>query len=385
MHFAPIVVSIMEKHFQYIIIGAGCAGLQLTKALLQLPEELVTSVLLIDASPKHEEKSWCFWYEANHPNRELVKKEWSKIEFIADDISITQSIQPKTYQYINSLEFYNNHISYFKTQNRITIVNDVVTALVPKDNQVLVHTLQQQFTCNQVFYTNPILGNSNFTKPTIWQHFLGWMIETDNPIFDTNKARMMDFSVDNSTDIQFVYVLPFNTNKALVECTIFSSEIALDATYEATLHIYIQQNFNVNYQVTAKERGKIPMQLYQAPTLQHPNIIPIGTAAGCIKPSSGYSFTRAMLQTQQIIADIQLQQPIRHRFYKPRFAFYDRLFLSIIKNKPQMMKTIFLKLFKHNSTNKILLFLDEQTTLLQDISIFFWLPKVPFLKALLKK
>jgi lycopene beta-cyclase len=374
----------MATHYQYIIIGAGCAGLQLAKALLQLPIKHVQSILLIDATAEHEEKSWCFWQNAFHPNRHLVKKEWSNIEFITDNLSISQSIQPKTYQYINSLDFYNDHIAYFKTQDRITIINDCVIAIEPQGKQVLVNTLQQPFTCNYVFYTNPILGNSNYTKTNTWQHFLGWVIETDSPIFNVDTARMMDFSVDNTTDIQFVYVLPFSNNKALVECTIFSSEVALDATYEATLQAYIEQKFNCNYQITAKEKGKIPMQLYQKPTLQHPNIIPIGSAAGCIKPSTGYSFARAMQHTQEIVAAIQLQQPIDRRLFKPRFAFYDRLFLTIIQDKPQVMKTIFTQLFKHNNIKNILLFLDEKSNLLQDIRIFTRLPKLPFLKALQK-
>ena len=374
----------MATQFQYIIVGAGCAGLQLAKALLQLPTTQIQSILLIDANPQHEEKSWCFWYEANHPNRYLVQKEWCNIEFITDGLSITQNIQPKTYQYINSLAFYNDHITYFKTQSRITIITDFVTSIEPQGNQVLVNTLQQQFTGNYVFYTNPILGNSNFSMPTIWQHFLGWMIETNIPIFDVDKARLMDFSVDNTTDTQFVYVLPFSNNKALVECTIFSSEVALDISYETTLQTYMQQKFNCNYQITAKEKGKIPMQLPQKPTLQHPNIIPIGTAAGCIKPSTGYSFARAMQHTQQIVAAIQLQQPISRRLFKPRFIFYDSLFLTIIKDKPQIMKRIFTQLFKHNNIKNILHFMDEKTSLIQDIRIFIRLPKLPFLKALLK-
>ena len=133
----------MATQFQYIIVGAGCAGLQLAKALLQLPTTQIQSILLIDANPQHEEKSWCFWYEANHPNRYLVQKEWCNIEFITDGLSITQSIQPKTYQYINSLAFYNDHITYFKTQSRITIITDFVTSIEPQGNQVLVNTLLQ--------------------------------------------------------------------------------------------------------------------------------------------------------------------------------------------------------------------------------------------------
>jgi lycopene beta-cyclase len=381
---APIIFY-MTKHFQYIIVGAGCAGLQLAKALLELPRNLVSSILLLDANQQHDEKSWCFWNDTNHPYRHLVQKEWQKIEFIADDIAIEQSIQPKSYQYINSLEFYNNHINCFEKDDRISIVYDTVNSINSQNAQPIIITSQGNFSCDYVFYTNPLLGNSTYKAPTTWQHFLGWIIETEHPIFDTNKARMMDFSVDNTKDVQFVYVLPFANNKALVECTIFSNTIKQDEAYEATLVNYLQTFLSSSYNIVSKEKGKIPMQLFQPPTIQHPNIIPIGTAAGCIKPSTGYSFARVMLHTQEIITAIQTKQTFTPRTFKPRFVFYDRLFLHIIQHTPWKMKRIFTKLFKYNPTNTILHFLDEKTTLYQDIRIFTSLPKWPFLKALIKK
>jgi NADH dehydrogenase FAD-containing subunit len=46
---APIInLSMVQNQFQYIIIGAGCAGLQLAKALLEQSSDLVSSILLID-------------------------------------------------------------------------------------------------------------------------------------------------------------------------------------------------------------------------------------------------------------------------------------------------------------------------------------------------
>lgn len=374
----------MTNYYQYIIIGAGCAGLQLAKALLELPKELVSSILILDANQQHEEKSWCFWYDTNHPYRHLVQKEWQNIEFIADDIAIEQSIQPKSYQYINSLDFYKSHFDLFKNDVRISIVYDTVNSINSQNAQPIISTTKFNFSCDFVFYTNPFLGNSTYKAPTTWQHFLGWVIETERPIFDTNKARMMDFSVDNTKDVQFVYVLPFANNKALVECTIFSNTIQRNEEYEATLVNYLQTILPSAYKIVAKEKGKIPMQLFQPPTIQHPNVIPIGTAAGCIKPSTGYSFARVMLHTQEIITAIQTKQPFTPRAFKQRFVFYDRLFLQIIESTPWKMKHIFTQLFMHNRISSILCFLDEKTTLYQDIRIFTSLPKWPFLKALLK-
>ena len=53
---APIInLSMVQNQFQYIIIGAGCAGLQLAKALLEQSSDLVSSILLIDAEKAHQE------------------------------------------------------------------------------------------------------------------------------------------------------------------------------------------------------------------------------------------------------------------------------------------------------------------------------------------
>ena len=68
-----------NQDYQYIIIGAGCAGLQLAKSLLSLPKNQVDSILIIESNNNHIEKSWCFWNNESHPYRHLVKHEWQNL------------------------------------------------------------------------------------------------------------------------------------------------------------------------------------------------------------------------------------------------------------------------------------------------------------------
>ena len=376
---------LMQTNFQYIIIGAGCAGLQLAYALLQLPENVVSSILIIENLTIHQEKSWCFWYHQQHPYHHLVAKQWSHLTFATKNFSTTQPIQPLSYQYINSSNFYQYHLNYFKNDDRIQIIYQSLVDIVESTSVQTIITNKMQFTANCVFYSIDYLPKPIQQNFTITQHFLGWIIETNENVFEVDKATFMDFSHHQSTDIQFIYILPFSATTALIECTFFSSSICSDEAYEEILKNYLSATIQCQYAIQKKETGKIPMSLIAKIRTSNKNIIPIGTAAGCIKASTGYSFTRAMEHTQQIINAIKHQQNILIRTSKKRFLFYDRLFLHIISAYPaSVMINIFNHLFKYNQFKTILQFLDEKTSLLQEIKIFIRLPKLPFLKAILK-
>ena len=63
---------------------------------------------------------------------------------------------------------------------------------------------------------------------------------------------------------------------------------------------------------------------------------------------------------------------------------YDTLLLQIIASEGNRGKEIFEALFKSQPTPKILKFLDEETNIWDEISIFSKLPILLFLKSLIK-
>ena len=381
---APIIALSMQNHFQYIIIGAGCAGMQLAKSLLELPHDIVSSILLIDASDKHEEKSWCFWHNNDHPYRHLVRNEWKQIEFVSQSLRISECIHPQSYQYINSMDFHHYHLELFEKDERIKVVYHHVNEIVQSDTNNKIVTNNVEYYGEYIFHTNLINNLKSANYPKIWQHFLGWEIETENPSFDTEKATIMDFSLNDTKDIQFFYILPFSESRALVECTFFSKLLIKEEDYETLISKYLSAKLKSSFTIKTKEIGKIPMHIVDLPNWDSNKLIPIGTAAGCIKPSTGYSFSRVIKQTEDIINAIKLKQKIPLRRSKSRFLFYDKLFLHIIDYESFAMNNIFYSLFKNNKIGTILRFLDEKTSLLEEGLIFLRLPKLPFIKAILK-
>jgi Brp/Blh family beta-carotene 15,15'-monooxygenase len=67
---------------------------------------------------------------------------------------------------------------------------------------------------------------------------------------------------------------------------------------------------------------------------------------------------------------------------KKRFQFYDNLLLIILLLWPGKGYKIFTQLFKRQKIHRIFTFLDEKTSLSQEIKIFSTLPIIPFLRAL---
>ena len=113
-------------------------------------------------------------------------------------------------------------------------------------------------------------------------------------------------------------------------------------------------------------------------------IIPLGISAGAAKPTTGYAFLRMRQHAKEIVAALQNKTPIPKIYRKARFRFYDRLLLDILEKYPMRGKEIFMQLFESVPHAKILKFLDEKSSLWEEISIFRVLPKRLFLRALIR-
>ena len=67
------------------------------------------------------------------------------------------------------------------------------------------------------------------------QHFIGWEIETEQDLEDIDTVTLMDFTVDQSKGIHFIYALPLSKNTILVESTMLSNHVEKDVWYESEI------------------------------------------------------------------------------------------------------------------------------------------------------
>ena len=222
---------------------------------------------------------------------------------------------------------------------------------------------------------------------SLLQHFRGWRIRTTEPMFDIDVATMMDFRVDQSHGVCFVYVLPYANNEALVECTVFSASVWDAEQYEMRLKDYIANIIGTSgYQIIATEVGVIPMTDRVPQRLHGPSWIAIGTAGGLTKPTTGYTVARCVRDAECMMIAYQRTGEFMVPAPPPgRFRWYDQLLLRIIRDEPHEVPKILFTLFSRNPIEKIFRFLDEGTSLADEVTIFWSLPWRPFLRAIIRR
>ena len=115
------------------------------------------------------------------------------------------------------------------------------------------------------------------------------------------------------------------------------------------------------------------------------NVINIGTAGGWSKASTGFTFKNIDRNTFKLVAHLKQQKPLNTFYRKTRFWLYDLLLLDILSANNVLGSSIFSRMFKNISPQKIFKFLDEKTTFKEDVLIFSKMPLRLFSKALIKR
>ena len=381
-----------EQNFDYIISGTGCAGLSLLLNILQEPSLRDKSILLIDKSHKDtNDKTWCFWEKGIGLLENLVYHSWDELIFHTDKKSTTLEIAPLKYKMIRSVDLYDYAKSRSIKKGKIKWLQANISSVGNLNEKAYVIadniTYTAKYVFNSIFFEKEkkIFELDNSYK--LLQHFKGWMIETKKPVFDDKKATFMDFRVAQKSGSTFVYVLPISPTKALVEYTFFNMELLPIEEYDVLLKDYLSNNLGINeYSIIETEYGIIPMTNHRFKSHEG-NVINMGTAAGWTKASSGFTFQFIQKYTYKITESlVNSKFPLTKKsIFQKRFNLYDATLLNVLQNKKMIGKEIFQQLFTKHKTHKILRFLDNESSLKEEIQIMSSVPFGIFLPAALQE
>lgn len=384
----------MATDYHYIITGAGLAGSSLLLRMIREPFFRDKKILVIDQSPKNtNDRTWCFWEKEAGLFEPIVHHRWNKIGFYSNRYSAELEIAPYQYKMIRSSDLYAYVREEAEKHPNIEWRYARVAHIINKEDRVIVETEVTAFSAEYVF--NSILFHDISIPPAgdqkkkhlLLQHFKGWLIETEEPCFDAGTATFMDFRLGQEKGTAFMYVMPVSAHKALVEYTLFTETLLPPDAYEQALKDYIARQLQVKkYSITHEEFGVIPMTNLLFPQ-QDGRVVYTGIAGGQAKGSSGYAFQFIQKRTRFIVQSLMQNGTVSlaDGFADKKFRLYDGVLLNVLQNRKMPGDEIFAAIFQKNPVQKVFRFLDNETGLLNDLSIMRSVPLGIFLPATVRE
>ena len=371
--------------YDYAIVGAGAAGLHLALAMLDQSYFDDKRILIFDKDSKdRNDKTWSYWEVGKGRWDNIIQYEWKSALFYKGNHNIEMDLKPYRYKQIRSLDFYRYALDRILVSNNIEFIKEKVDLLNETENNVEIITNKACYTVGHCFDGRicPAFKNHDDGFIRILQHFNGWTISFENPVFDSSNFTMMDFRASIDDNTSFMYVLPVSEKKALVEFTFFTEQAVKRHVYENSIVDYIQRYISSEpYEILEKEKGVIPMTDFPFHKYSSLQITKIGTAGSWVRSSTGYSFKNAERNARTIVHNIESNRPIEEGILKKKAMWYDTILLDILKHENNLGPEIFRQLYARNKIGAVLKFLDGETSLLEDVRIIFSLNPLPFLRA----
>ncbi|MFF3313416.1 lycopene cyclase family protein [Streptomyces sp. NPDC002952] len=376
------------------IIGAGAAGLSLAHRLSSGAAGRPTpSVVLLTAPPgplRPPRRTWCYWEAGAGAYDRALTASWQRLRVRGREGSWTDSrIAPLRYKMLCSDDFeelVHHDLAARGSVRGIEAVVDSVEGLPGGGAQVRASTpagVPLGVRARWVFDSRP-LGALPAARTTLLQHFHGWFVRTDRPVFDRDVVDLMDFRTPQpDRGLSFGYVLPTGRHTALVEYTEFSAAPLTASGYEAALRHYTGEVLGLGaFEVTARETGVIPMTDGSFARQTGQAVFRIGAAGGATRPSTGYTFAAVQRQTRAIAAALRSgRRPAPPPAHSARSRAMDAVLLRALATGRVDGADFFSRLFASVPAERLLRFLDGRTRLHEDLAVGLRTPVLPMLRT----
>lgn len=376
-----------------IIAGAGCAGLSALWQVMQRPGE-GRNVIVIDRDfGVGDVRTWSFWGSPNAPFAHLSDQTWDRLRVrfpgwetvghLKSGSGAAGSSQ-RLYHRVRQQDYDAAILGEAASRPNIRFVAQDVIGFRDEPGGGVVELPEGELRAPLVLQSTRMSPSANASRirHPLRQHFGGWEVRTQYPIFDPQVATLMDFDTDQLGATAFFYVLPESRDRALVEFTMFSLHAHDSEFYDTQIRQYLERLGAGDVSIDRTEYGDIPMDDRHRGQQWGEHIWNLGTVGGMTKPTSGYTFQRIHAQAGHLInhwANGTTPTPIPQPAARYRFA--DRNLLNILHHHPEQGRPIFERLFATTPIDDVLTFLDEDSTFGNDARMVAKLPWAPFLRA----
>ena len=348
------------------ILGAGLAGLSLA-VRLAAPAFAHLRILVVEArTDYHRDRTWSGWTLRPHPFGAAVAHRWDRWTVARPGQDATCSAPGLAYESIRSDSFYSLALDRIRAAPNIDLRLATPATATEDGDTVLLALPDGTLRAGLAFDTRPppALGRHGLA-----QVFLGQEIRTIRPVFDPSTVMLMDFRHPGrpgpAAAVHFTYVLPSSPTRALIEDTWFlppgaRPPGAQPSAHRAALRAYMAAHHGVDeFDVLFEETGTLPMDPVFRPGTGR-RMLPLGTAGGATRPSTGYAFSAIQARCDAIAADLaanRLPAPGRPRPAMVRMM--DRVLLHLLEHRPDQAPHVFTSLFARCRPAALVRFLND--------------------------
>ncbi len=381
--------GVEDDSYEYVILGAGCAGLSLCYYLLE--SEVEAPILILDRKTRFDDdRTWCFWDVEDTLFSHLEIRNWNSWSVHDGARDIFHTSQAYSYRCITAASFYEYALKNIAKHTNVKLqLGADVEGYEERGAETRVSTADRTYQASYVFDGRGLSSGSKIfetaRREAVWipQQFTGLRLRTARPVFDPSSCTLMDFSVSQERGLRFMYVLPFGEREALVENVYLSEPGIARETYRTEISEYLRDTYGLapqDYIVDGEERGYIPMTDYQFPR-RIGRAYSIGMLGGQTRPSTGYTFLRIQRYCRALARSLTERGASPLRIESRRFDILDQVFLRFMMRYPERCPSVYARMFGRVPPEPLVRFLTEKSTLTDELSLVMALPKIPFLRV----
>ena len=351
------------KIYDIAFVGMGASALGTYKLKYHNQD---SSVIGIDKNFNNSRNNFfAFWMtDWMATFKDIVKNQWSTWEFYSQHQKITHESIDSPYCVIRYQDWKKfcleeSHNISIKVNNANKIEKKADFFEITLDNEEKVH-------CKKIYDSRSV----NIENDGLKQHFIGNIITVDGG-HQIKNARLMDFRVKQDQGLHFIYLLPLDNNRLLVESTVFSEFLLDPSWYQNQISTYIDEYLDIEkYEITDSEQGVLPM--FEIDSQNKDNYVQIGTKGGATKISSGYAFSFFLKQLTSKGKDY-------HSYWD---KWMDKIFVNYLENNDKSDE-IFMKMAGRLNGEEFSSFMMGQAKFITKFKIIFAMPKIGFFKSYL--
>lgn len=375
-----------------LIVGGGASGLALAMRLADSEFKHRDVVVVEDGSRPLADRAWAYWSVSATAAGAAGSGGFDRFWVRTNDVARLVELDRFRYRTVTGVDLDRAADAALLDAPGFTRVRGHVTEIHdgPHQAEVVVdgHAVRADWVFDSVGIRGPASSSTHpataAARPGHSLVFTGRHVQTDVDVFDVTAPTLMDFRTGQGRDLAFVYVLPSTPRRALVEHTRFRAAVGHvpAGVGAAALDTYLRDVLRVGvHRVLSTENGTIPLVTAQPPRPGE-RVVLIGTPAGMVKASTGYGYARILRHSAALVRSLVTHG---HPFDVPRpsarHRALDRVLLEAIRREPAQVIDVFARLFAANPGDRVLAFLDERTTVPQELATILTLPPAPFLRA----